>query len=156
MSTPRLSGVSGMAITKFCRTAGILHACYKPYLDTSTPLLIIRRCYECIDADSPAMMVCSCNIITDKEIRETIISLLDEDCWQLIVPGKVYHAMAKRGRCCGCFPNVVDIIVKTTEEYHACRQSEGAEVVDFMERLKRFHHEQKMAIIERRHGIRAA
>jgi len=102
------------------------------------------------------MMVCSCNVITDKDIRETIISLLDQDCWQLIVPGKVYHAMQKRGRCCGCFPNVVDIIVKTTEEYHARRQSEGVEVVDFMERLKRFQAEQKAAILERRRGIQAA
>lgn len=96
------------------------------------------------------MLVCSCNLITDRDIKETIISLLDEDCWQLIVPGKVYHAMNKRGRCCGCFPNVVDIIVRTTEEYHARRASDGAEVVDFLERLKRFHAEQKTAIIERR------
>lgn len=102
------------------------------------------------------MMVCSCNVITDKDIREVIISLLDEDCWQLIVPGKVYHAMNKRGRCCGCFPNVVDIIVKTTEDYHARRPSEGTDVVDFIERLKRFQEEQKTALIERRRGIRAA
>jgi hypothetical protein len=145
-----------MAITKICRTRSILHIRYKAYLDSGTPLLIIRGYYECTDADSPAMMVCSCNIITDKDIREVIISLLDQDCWQLIVPGKVYHAMQKRGRCCGCFPNVVDIIVKTTEEYHARRPSEGTEVVDFMERLKRFHVEQKTAIIERRRGIQAA
>ncbi|MFM2281223.1 MAG: hypothetical protein RLZZ444_3454 [Pseudomonadota bacterium] len=96
------------------------------------------------------MMVCSCNLITDKDIKDTIVSLLDEDCWQLIVPGKVYHAMSKRGRCCGCFPNVVDIIVKTTEEYHARRNHNDAEVVDFMERLRRFHQEQKTAIVERR------
>lgn len=96
------------------------------------------------------MMVCSCNIITDKEIREVIISMLDEDCWQLIVPGKVYHAMNKRGKCCGCFPNVVDIIVKTTEDYHARHRGETAEVVDFLDRLKRFHAEQKAAIVERR------
>ncbi|MDB5553702.1 MAG: BFD-like [2Fe-2S] binding domain protein [Rhizobium sp.] len=92
------------------------------------------------------MMVCSCNLITDKDIKEAITSLLDEDCWQLIVPGKVYHAMQKRGRCCGCFPNVVDIIVKTTEEYHAIRASEGDEVVVFMERLRVFKEEQKIAI----------
>jgi bacterioferritin-associated ferredoxin len=96
------------------------------------------------------MMVCSCNLITDKDIKEAITSLLDEDCWQLIVPGKVYHAMSKRGRCCGCFPNVVDIIVKTTEEYHAIRASEGEEVVVFMERLRVFKEEQKIAIHERR------
>lgn len=102
------------------------------------------------------MMVCSCNIITDKDIRDVIISLLDEDCWQLIVPGKVYHAMQKRGRCCGCFPNVVDIIVETTRAYHAARDAESVEVVDFMERLKVFHIEQKTAIIERRQRLTAA
>ena len=96
------------------------------------------------------MMVCSCNLITDKDIKEVITSLLDEDCWQLIVPGKVYHAMQKRGRCCGCFPNVVDLIVRTTEEYHAVRQSQGDDVVVFIERLKVFGAEQKTEIIERR------
>lgn len=95
-------------------------------------------------------MVCSCNLITDKDIKDVITALLDEDCWQLIVPGKVYHAMQKRGRCCGCFPNVVDLIIKTTEDYHAARQSEGADVVDFMERLKTFGVEQKTALFERR------
>lgn len=99
------------------------------------------------------MMVCSCNLITDKDIKEVITSLLDEDCWQLIVPGKVYHAMQKRGRCCGCFPNVVDLIVKTTEEYHAVRETQGAEVVDFIERLKVFGAAQKTEINERRQRL---
>ncbi|WP_083347434.1 hypothetical protein [Rhizobium sp. LCM 4573] len=96
------------------------------------------------------MLVCSCNYITEKEIRDTIVQLLDEDCWQLIVPAKVYHAMAKRGRCCGCFPNVVDLIIRTTEEYHARRHSTEAEVVVYMSRLKEFHEENRRADIERR------
>jgi bacterioferritin-associated ferredoxin len=100
-----------------------------------------------------AMLVCSCNYITEKEIRDTITEFLDEDCWQLIVPVKVYHAMEKRGRCCGCFPNVVDIIVSTTQAYHAARQTDGEKVVDFMERLKRFQEEQKTEIIERRNRV---
>jgi bacterioferritin-associated ferredoxin len=103
------------------------------------------------------MLVCSCNYITDTDIRDTIVQLLDEDCWQLIVPAKVYHAMAKRGRCCGCFPNVVDLIIKTTEDYHAKRHSTEAEVVVYMCRLKQFHEENRRADIERRHqGHRAA
>ncbi|MCQ2002342.1 (2Fe-2S)-binding protein [Rhizobium sp. NRK18] len=96
------------------------------------------------------MLVCSCNFITAKEIEDTIVALLDEDCWQLIVPSKVYHAMAKRGRCCGCFPNVVDIIIRTTERYHLEHPSTEAEMFDFMSRLKRFHEEQRRADIERR------
>lgn len=96
------------------------------------------------------MLVCSCNYITDSEIREVITELLDEDCWQLIVPSKVYHAMSKRGRCCGCFPSVVDLIIKTTEDYHARRHSTDAETFDFMSRLKKFHDENRRADIERR------
>jgi hypothetical protein len=99
------------------------------------------------------MLVCSCNFITDKEIRAVINELLDDDCWQLIVPAKVYHAMGKRGRCCGCFPGVVDLIIRTTEEYHAARRSNDSEVVNFLERLKRFHEEQQAALSERRQRI---
>nr|WP_245314624.1 (2Fe-2S)-binding protein [Sinorhizobium alkalisoli] len=103
------------------------------------------------------MLVCSCNYITEKEIEDTIVSLLDEDCWQLIVPAKVYHAMEKRGRCCGCFPNVVDIIIRTTEAYHARRDSTEAEIFDFMTRLRQFHEESRRADLERRRkGHRAA
>ncbi|WLR97114.1 (2Fe-2S)-binding protein [Shinella sumterensis] len=103
------------------------------------------------------MLVCSCNFITEKDIVDVINGLLDEDCWQLIVPAKVYHAMQKRGRCCGCFPNVVDIIIRTTEQYHARGDSTDAEIFDFMTRLKQFHEENRRADLERRHkGHRAA
>lgn len=64
------------------------------------------------------MITCHCNIITEKEVIQAINTMLDEDCWQLIVPVKLYHAMEKRGKCCRCFPNVVDIIIRTTDEYH--------------------------------------
>jgi bacterioferritin-associated ferredoxin len=101
------------------------------------------------------MLVCSCNFITDKEIRDVINAFLEEDCWQLIVPVKIYHAMEKRGRCCGCFPNVVDLIVSTTAEFHERRNSPSAEVVDFMVRLKRFEEEQKAALSQR-HNARVA
>ena len=82
------------------------------------------------------MLVCSCNFITEQEIRDTIVSLLDEDCWQLIVPLKVYRAMEKRGRCCGCFPDVVEIIVETTAGYHRAKHSPEDAVSAHLERLR--------------------
>ena len=85
------------------------------------------------------MLVCSCNFITESEIRETIRTFLDEDCWQLIVPGKVYHAMQKRGRCCGCFPNVVDLIVDTTREYHLERHTGVPEMAAHLDRLNAYY-----------------
>ncbi|MBB4066054.1 (2Fe-2S)-binding protein [Gellertiella hungarica] len=103
------------------------------------------------------MLVCSCNFITDKEIRETIVSMLEEDCWQLIVPLKVYRAMEKRGRCCGCFPNVVDIIVETTEAFHRDRQSPQEQVVTYLDRIRTFRDEARRLDYERRTtGHRAA
>ncbi len=39
------------------------------------------------------MIVCHCNLITEKEIEETIIQLLEQDPWTLIVPAKVYHTL---------------------------------------------------------------
>ncbi|SEK21019.1 (2Fe-2S)-binding protein [Xaviernesmea oryzae] len=103
------------------------------------------------------MLVCSCNFITERDIEQTIIDLLNEDCWQLIVPAKVYHAMSKRGRCCGCFPNVVDIIVRTSERFHAERHSTDEEKSVFLARLKQFQEDSRRADLERRHkGHRAA
>ncbi|MBN9039578.1 MAG: (2Fe-2S)-binding protein [Rhizobiales bacterium] len=82
------------------------------------------------------MLVCQCNLITQKEVEQAILSLLDQDPWQLIVPAKVYHTLSKRGRCCGCFPNVVETIIRVTEEYHLRDGRDGAEVITFLDRVK--------------------
>ncbi len=85
------------------------------------------------------MLICSCNMITSEEIRDVITTMLDQDPWRLIVPAQVYHAMAKRGRCCGCFPGVVDLIIQTTEAYHQRLATPTADVVDFIDRLRSEH-----------------
>jgi bacterioferritin-associated ferredoxin len=82
------------------------------------------------------MLICSCNVITDKEIEKAIISLLDKDPWQLIVPAKVYHTLHQRGRCCGCFPNVVETIIRVTEEYHARLARGDMDSVTFLDRVR--------------------
>jgi hypothetical protein len=82
------------------------------------------------------MLICHCNLITQKEIEDTIIELLERDPWTLIVPAKVYHTLQKRGRCCGCFPNVVETIIRVTEEYHARSEAGGEEVVSHLDRVR--------------------
>ena len=64
------------------------------------------------------MLVCQCNVITDREIKQIVLGLLREDPWQIIVPAMVYRELEKRCKCAGCVPNVVDIILSVTEEYH--------------------------------------
>jgi bacterioferritin-associated ferredoxin len=82
------------------------------------------------------MLVCHCNRITQKEIEAAIVALLDEDPWQLLVPAKVYHSLSKRGRCCGCFPNVVETIIRVTEEYHRRMNFGGDEIVTHLDRVR--------------------
>ncbi|MEO7221968.1 MAG: (2Fe-2S)-binding protein [Devosia sp.] len=64
------------------------------------------------------MLICQCNVITDREIVRVIKDLLADDPWQIIVPAKVYRELEKRCKCSGCVPNVVDLITSVTHEYH--------------------------------------
>lgn len=82
------------------------------------------------------MLVCHCNLITQREIEDAIVALLDDDPWQLVVPAKVYHSLSKRGRCCGCFPNVVETIIRVTEEYHGRADAARDDVVTHLDRVR--------------------
>ncbi|SRR5690606_21367643 len=99
------------------------------------------------------MIVCHCNLIQESEIERTIVAMLDDDPWQLIVPLKVYHEMNKRGRCCGCFPNVVDIIIRVTAEYHKRNRTPPAQIESLVVRLSEVNREIEAA---RRAGARRA
>ena len=103
------------------------------------------------------MLICQCNIITQKEVEEAIIALLDADPWTLIVPAKVYHSMHKRGRCCGCFPNVVETIIRVTEAYHSRAEASHADVVLHLDRVRELRVQFGSRFNERRSkGHRAA
>lgn len=79
------------------------------------------------------MIVCSCNRITDVELRTAIYEMLVEEPWQLIVPNKLFHYLQKRGKCGFCFSNVIEIILSTTEEFHAQYQG-STEQYDLLKR----------------------
>jgi bacterioferritin-associated ferredoxin len=67
------------------------------------------------------MIVCHCNVLTESAITEAIDSLIDEDPYKLITPGVVYRQLGKRGKCCGCFPRVVGLIVRRLEEFQTSK-----------------------------------
>lgn len=64
------------------------------------------------------MLVCQCNVITDRDIKRVMRAFLADDPWQIIVPAKVYRELEKRCKCSGCVPNVIDLITEVTAEYH--------------------------------------
>ena len=85
------------------------------------------------------MIVCSCNIVTKEEISDVVRDFLRDDEWQLITIGMVYHAMAVRGKCCGCFPNAIDIIIDVTEQWHRAHARDEATIIPFVARIREEH-----------------
>ena len=58
------------------------------------------------------MIVCSCNIITRHDIEAVIEGILAEDPYAVLTPNLLYHRLGRRGKCCGCFPHVTNILVE--------------------------------------------
>ena len=58
------------------------------------------------------MIVCSCNIITRRDIEAVIEEILLDDAYAVLTPNLLYHRLGRRGKCCGCFPHVSDILVE--------------------------------------------
>lgn len=85
------------------------------------------------------MIVCSCNYISKSDIEGVVRGFLDDDAWQLITVGKVYHALQKRGKCCGCFPNAIGVIVEVSAQWHREQQSPEAEIICLLDRIKHEH-----------------
>ena len=85
------------------------------------------------------MIVCSCNVVTLGEIEDVIVGFLQADEWRLITAGMVYHAMKKRGKCCSCFPRVIDVIVRVSEGYHRQRATPDAEIIPFISAIRDEH-----------------
>jgi|SRR5690554_4896844 len=83
------------------------------------------------------MLVCQCNLITTKDVEEIVLSVLEQDPWQLVVPAHVYREAGRRGQCCGCVPNIVDIIIKVTENYHLKLAGNAANLVDVRSRMNK-------------------
>ncbi len=100
------------------------------------------------------MLVCHCNLITSQEIEQTIRDFLEEDAWVLITPLKVYHAMEKRGRCFGCFPDVTGMIVRITEEFHRENSTAEADIIDFIKVLERAHRDAIQTVRSARAGLK--
>ena len=58
------------------------------------------------------MIVCSCNIITRRDIEAVIERILADDPYAVLTPNLLYHRLGRRGRCCSCFPHVSAILVE--------------------------------------------
>jgi hypothetical protein len=62
------------------------------------------------------MIVCSCLVITDKDIEQALVEILSQPNAPLPTPGVVYRHMSKQMVCCGCSPLAVSTIYEKVDE----------------------------------------
>jgi bacterioferritin-associated ferredoxin len=56
------------------------------------------------------VIVCSCNVLTDKELRRAARELQSGPDRVVVTPGAVFRALGKRPRCGGCFNTIIPMI----------------------------------------------
>jgi bacterioferritin-associated ferredoxin len=72
------------------------------------------------------VIVCSCQNISDTDIRRAVQWMRASDPLTLVTAGKIYHALGKRADCGGCMPLFVDQM----------RKSEGFQVPATLRNLR--------------------
>jgi hypothetical protein len=62
------------------------------------------------------MIVCSCTVITDRDIEAALLEILNRPEAPIPTPGIVYRHLQKRMNCCGCAPLAVETIYNKVDE----------------------------------------
>ena len=62
------------------------------------------------------MIVCSCTMITSKEIAEAVSALRTNDPHVVLTPGLIYRHLGKRPSCGGCLPLITKLMVFFDED----------------------------------------
>jgi bacterioferritin-associated ferredoxin len=62
------------------------------------------------------MIVCSCAVITDKDIAEAVSALRTADPFVVLTPGLIYRHLSKRPSCGNCLPLITKLMVGYDEE----------------------------------------
>jgi hypothetical protein len=63
-----------------------------------------------------AMIVCSCTVISDRDIETALVEILSRPDAPIPTPGVVYRHLQKRMNCCGCAPLAVETIYNKVDE----------------------------------------
>jgi bacterioferritin-associated ferredoxin len=64
----------------------------------------------------PAMIVCSCTVISDRDIEGALLEILSAPNAPIPTPGIVYRHLSKRMNCCSCAPLAVETIYNKVDE----------------------------------------
>ena len=62
------------------------------------------------------MIVCSCSMITSKDVAEAVTGLRTADPLVVLTPGLIYRHLGKRPSCGSCLPLISKLMVTYDEE----------------------------------------
>ena len=62
------------------------------------------------------MIVCSCTMISDSDIEDALVEILNQPNAPIPTPGVVYRQLNRRMHCCSCAPLAVETIYKKVNE----------------------------------------
>jgi len=62
------------------------------------------------------MIVCSCAVITDKDVAEAVSALRTADPFVVLTPGLIYRHLSKRPSCGNCLPLITRLMVGYDED----------------------------------------
>ncbi|WP_298822098.1 (2Fe-2S)-binding protein [uncultured Roseibium sp.] len=72
------------------------------------------------------MIICSCNILSEKQLREAAEEMRADPNGKVPTPGAVFRHLGCRPKCGSCFPSVIDIIHKKGSEEGSESETEPA------------------------------
>ena len=62
------------------------------------------------------MIVCSCTMISSKDIAEAVAALRTKDPHVVLTPGLIYRQLGKRPSCGSCLPLITKLMVSYDED----------------------------------------
>jgi len=62
------------------------------------------------------MIVCSCNVISSRDIERALVEILSMPQAPIPTPGVVYPHLSQQMQCCGCAPLAVSTIYSAVEK----------------------------------------
>jgi bacterioferritin-associated ferredoxin len=62
------------------------------------------------------MIVCSCTMITSKDLAEAVSAIRTADPFVVLTPGTIYRQLGKRPSCGSCLPLITKLMVAFDEE----------------------------------------
>lgn len=88
------------------------------------------------------MIICSCNCINDKAIRDIVYNLTQQDPNCMLTPGLVYRELGVRAQCNSCLTAAIEIIIDEIDH----PSHDGCQVIQLTEQRNKIMKKRKKSV----------